>query len=135
LVILSVIAFVTVTSIGNSAQNIIHENYRSVLATQRMKESIERMDSGALFLIAGQRSRGLEQAAENRERFEFELRIEEENITEAGEADAARKLRRLWNDYQRGFDELAELKDSIALRKRVLFCRRAGVSGGQRNCR
>ena len=43
LVVLSVIAFVTVTSIGNSAQNIIHENYRSVLATQRMKEAIERI--------------------------------------------------------------------------------------------
>ena len=62
LIILSVIAFVTVTAIGNSAKNIIHENYRSVLATQRMKESIERMDSGALFLIAGQRSRGAAQA-------------------------------------------------------------------------
>lgn len=116
LVILSAIAFVTVTSIGNSAQNIIHENYRSVLATQRMKEAIERMDSGALFLIAGQRSKGMGQAAQNRERFESELRVEEENITEAGEADAARKLRRLWTEYQHRFDELAELKDSDALR-------------------
>ena len=116
LVILSVIAFITVTAIGNSAKNIIHENYRSVLATQRMKESIERMDSGALFLIAGQRSRGAAQAAENRERFEFELRIAEENITEEGEAEAVRKLRRLWSDYQRGFDKLAEIEDSIALR-------------------
>ncbi len=116
LVVLSVIAFVTVTSIGNSAQNIIHENYRSVLATQRMKEAIERMDSGALFLIAGQRSKGLEQAAQNRERFEAELRVEEENITESGESDAARKLRKLWMDYQRRFDELAELKDTVSLR-------------------
>ena len=95
LLCLSVIAFVTVSSIGDSAHNIIHENYRSVLATQRMKESIERMDRGALFLVAGQRGKGTEQAAQNRERFESELRVEEENITEAGEADAARKLRRL----------------------------------------
>ena len=115
LLCLSVIAFVTVSSIGDSAHNIIHENYRSVLATQRMKESIERMDRGALFLVAGQRGKGTEQAAQNRERFESELRVEEENITEAGEADAARKLRMLWAEYQHRFDELSELKDAVAL--------------------
>ena len=39
------------------SQTILKDNYRSVLAAQRMKEAIERMDSGALFIVAGERKR------------------------------------------------------------------------------
>jgi NtrC-family two-component system sensor histidine kinase KinB len=33
---------------------ILRENYRSVVACQQMKEAIERMDSGALFILLGE---------------------------------------------------------------------------------
>jgi signal transduction histidine kinase len=116
LVLLSALALSSVSSIGGSAQAILRENYRSVLATQRMKEAVERMDSGALFLIAGQRDKGLAQATPNRKRFETELRVEENNITERGEAELARTLRHHWEEYQRRFDELVAAPDSAAAR-------------------
>jgi len=90
----------TTTALGKSSRRIFDDNYRSVLAAQRMKESIERMDSAAMFAVAGRPEAGTEQAAQSSKRFEDELRVEEMNITEPGEAEAARRLRELWSDYQ-----------------------------------
>jgi signal transduction histidine kinase len=92
------------TSLGQSSQNILRDNYRSVLATQRMKESIERLDSAALFYVAGEAEKAIAQSAPNHKRFEDELRVQEGNITEPGEREATQKLRALWNDYQRAFE-------------------------------
>ena len=39
--------------LGNNIEIILRENYRSVLAAQGMKESLERMDSALLFAIGG----------------------------------------------------------------------------------
>ncbi|HRI48756.1 MAG TPA: ATP-binding protein [Pseudomonadota bacterium] len=121
LALLGVLCLLAVSSIGGSAQHILQDNYRSVLAAQRMKEAIERMDSGALFVIAGQREKGMQQAAASRKRFTAELQVEEANITERGEAEAAHRLHRLWEDYVRSFDELTRLEDAQA--GRVLYFR------------
>ena len=55
LAVLSGLALHTISSLGVSSQTILQENYRSVLAAQRMKEAIERMDSvsGEIFNIGG----------------------------------------------------------------------------------
>ena len=41
------------TELGPSIDVILRENYRSVLACQHMKEALERMDSGTLFIVLG----------------------------------------------------------------------------------
>lgn len=114
---LTVFALATVSSIGDSAQNILQDNYRSVLAAQRMKEAIERMDSGALFVIAGQHKLGWEQVGSHRKRFDQELQIEEANITEVGEAEIARKLRSAWEHYLHQLQRFQSLDDSSSLRQ------------------
>ena len=83
-------------TLGEGAQLILKDNYRSVLAAQSMKEAVERIDSAALFLVAGRREQGLAQATTNAQRFEDELRLQETNITEPGESDATRELRTVW---------------------------------------
>lgn len=113
LLFLSVLSLRIVSSIGGSAQNILRENYRSVLAAQRIKEAIERMDSSALFLLAGQRGKGVLQAAPNRTYFEAELRVAEANITEPGERESAAKLRQSWATYLRSFDALFLMTDPV----------------------
>ena len=94
---------VVVSSLGSHSQTILKDNYRSVLAAQRMKEAIERMDSGALFIVAGERQKGIEQAEKNRPIFEAELKVQEGNITESGEKEFTEKLRAAWSDYQAKF--------------------------------
>jgi two-component system, NtrC family, sensor histidine kinase KinB len=120
LALVGVLAVATLADLGKSGQRILSDNYRSVLAAQRMKEAIERMDSAALFLIIGEEARGLRQAAENRPRFESELRVEEQNITEPGEKEAAEELRRNWTDYQRAFDSYLQLPDAAQRQARYL---------------
>src|SRR5215472_8933598 len=85
LIIISVLSVTLISKLGSHSQTILKDNYRSVLAAQRKKEAIERMDSAALFIIAGERQKGIEQASKYRPIFETELKVQEGNITEAGE--------------------------------------------------
>ena len=106
LAIVGIFSVIVVSFLGSHSQTILKDNYRSVLAAQRMKEAIERMDSGALFIAAGQREKGIEQAEKNRPLFEAELKVQEGNITESGEKEFTARLRNAWNDYQSKFSRL-----------------------------
>jgi signal transduction histidine kinase len=106
LAIVGVFSVLAVSYLGSHSQSILKDNYRSVLAAQRMKEAIERMDSAALFVVANQREKGLEQAEKNRAIFETELKVQETNITEAGEKEFTEQLRAAWSEYQAKFDRL-----------------------------
>ncbi|HZX43183.1 MAG TPA: histidine kinase dimerization/phospho-acceptor domain-containing protein, partial [Myxococcaceae bacterium] len=110
----AVLSVVTSNALGRAGERILSDNYRSVLAAQRMKESIERLDSGALFVVIGERERGLVLGREHRPAFEAELQVEERNITEPGEAEAARRLREAWTEYQSDYDRfLAAPEDQL----------------------
>ncbi|HSK30992.1 MAG TPA: ATP-binding protein [Candidatus Limnocylindria bacterium] len=106
LAMVGVFSMIVVSYLGSHSQGILKDNYRSVLAAQRMKEASERLDSAALFIVAGQREKGIEQAQTNRPVFEAELKVQESNITEAGENEFTAGLRALWTDYQAKFAEL-----------------------------
>jgi signal transduction histidine kinase len=106
LAIVGVFSVLVVSYLGSHSQTILKDNYRSVLAAQRMKEAIERMDSAALFIVAAERQKGIEQAEKNRPVFEAELRVQERNITEHGEKEFTEGLRAAWTDYQTKFDRL-----------------------------
>ena len=106
LAIVCIVSVVVISSLGSHSQTVLKDNYRSVLAAQRMKEAIERLDSAALFIVAGERQKGIEQAEKNRPIFEAELKVQEGNITEAGEKEFTEKLRAAWTDYQAKFDRL-----------------------------
>src|SRR5678815_5123936 len=114
------------SALGQAGERILADNYRSVLAAQRMKESIERLDSGALFLVIGERERGLALAAEHRPAFERELQVEEQNITEPGERESASALREAWTRYEADYD--AFLTTTGDLRSRYLEVLQPGFS-------
>ena len=106
LAIVGIFSIVVISYLGSHSQTILKDNYRSVLAAQRMKEAIERMDSAALFIVAGERQKGMEQAGKNRPVFEAELKVQEGNITEAGETEFTKGLRAAWTEYLNKFDRL-----------------------------
>jgi two-component system, NtrC family, sensor histidine kinase KinB len=106
LAIMGVFSVLAVSYLGSHSQTILKDNYRSVLAAQRMKEAVERMDSASLFIVAGERQKGIEQAEKNRPIFEAELKVQEGNITEAGEKEFTDKLRAAWTDYLGTFDRV-----------------------------
>jgi signal transduction histidine kinase len=92
-------AVVSIRTLGDASDAILRDNYRSVLAAQRMQEAAERIDSAALFRVAG-RTEKADQLAPSLQVFERELSAQEANITEPGEAAATARLRSAWNAYR-----------------------------------
>jgi signal transduction histidine kinase len=70
-----------------------------------MKDAAERIDSAALFTVAGKGDLAREQALTSQRRFEGELGVEEANITEPGERLAAQTLRKIWEQYLASFSD------------------------------
>lgn len=75
------------------------DNYRSVLAAQRMKESVQRLYDSALLGSVGHPVHD-EQIRLSMQHFESELAAEARNITEKGEAEAVDRLRGHWAGFQ-----------------------------------
>jgi len=105
LALVGLVALSTLDALGIGSQRILRDNFRSVLAAQRMLDSAQRLDSAAVFRAAGRSGKG--DVGAEIESFESELKVQEGNITEPGEGDATRELRAAWNDYAtqvRGFE-------------------------------
>jgi two-component system, NtrC family, sensor histidine kinase KinB len=102
--------------LGNNIDVILRENYRSVIAAQGMKESLERMDSALWFAIGGKEDRALEQYRENRKLFGDKLKVEQNNVTIPGEQQMADDLTALHVRYVAQADAFfrlpAEAKDA-----------------------
>lgn len=86
-------------SLGHSIDVILRENYRSVIASGQMKEAIERMDSGALFILLGDTAQGANLMEKNEPLFESALKTELDNITLPGELDKAVLIKDLFTRY------------------------------------
>lgn len=101
LVLVCVFSVTTLFSLGSHSQTILKDNYRSVLAAQRMKDALERMeDQLALGVFTAKRGEAFADAAQYRQQFEAELVVQESNITEPGEGEVTTRLRALWGRYQ-----------------------------------
>jgi signal transduction histidine kinase len=97
--------------LGRGSQDILKDNYRSVLAAQNMKETAERIDSGVMFAVAGHPEDGGKQLDANLPKFEHELLVQEGNITERGEREATDRLHQAWTAYTR---VIASVRGSLA---------------------
>jgi signal transduction histidine kinase len=89
-----------ITALGQSIDVILRENYRSVVACQEMKDALERMDNGAVFVLLGAEQKGNDQIAQNEARFEKALQVELGNITLPGEGEKAERLKQLFGQYR-----------------------------------
>jgi two-component system, NtrC family, sensor histidine kinase KinB len=118
LVLVGLVALNTLDTLGQSSQLILRDNFRSVLAAQRMKDAVERVDSAAAFRAAGRPDKADEQAPANVRAFETQLEAQERNITEPGEAEATQRLRGAWNEYLAKYDGYRRIRDGQELRRR-----------------
>ncbi len=99
LMAIAVLAGTAVTKLGEQSAYILKDNYRSVLAAQRMKDSLEELDRGAFFVAVGRPAPEAERVQRSRRLFDEELRVEEGNITEPGEGELVEVLRGQWARY------------------------------------
>ncbi|OFX25450.1 MAG: PAS domain-containing sensor histidine kinase [Anaeromyxobacter sp. RBG_16_69_14] len=104
LVLFGVASVTTISLLGQGPELILKDNYRSVLAAERMLQSLERLEAVALAHSTGRPAEG--DPAEWRSRFEKELLAQEHNITEPGEDAATGRLRQRWSEYQHAFERI-----------------------------
>ena len=109
LLVLGAVSLRTLSDLGRSSERILQDNYRSVLAAQRMTDSVERVDRAALFRALGRTDLAEAQAPQSLRSFEEELAVQENNITEPREAAATHDLRALWDDYRAKYDRFRTL--------------------------
>ncbi|HEY8022389.1 MAG TPA: ATP-binding protein [Thermoanaerobaculia bacterium] len=107
--------------LGGSIDVILRENYESVVACEQMKDALERLDSAALFALAGDGARGAELAAANRPRFEKALATELGNVTLPGEGALARRLQQLYASYRPAHERFLQSDEPLAARRAVYF--------------
>jgi signal transduction histidine kinase len=122
--LLGIFSGLVTTRLGQEGQLVLANNYRSVLAAERMKEALERINGAALFRLAGRGENTDAEIAANRARFENELAAQQGNITEPGEGTATRELGEGWKVYA---DALTAYEDATDTRVRntIYFSRLA----------
>jgi PAS domain S-box-containing protein len=92
--------------LGHSIDHILKNNYRSVIAAQNMKETLERQDSAATFFLAGQVGTARRQYEVNRKLFDKAYHAEATNITEPGEGAIAQDIGQQFAAYQKAMSRL-----------------------------
>ncbi|MBI3249491.1 MAG: HAMP domain-containing protein [Deltaproteobacteria bacterium] len=115
LVLVCVLSLAAISTLGSHSQTILKDNYRSVLAVQRMKEAAERLeDNAVLGLLKIRRHETWQPSTTYLQQFEQELQAQEGNITELGERELTMQLRALWSDYRQKLAQLNGLDDASA---------------------
>lgn len=97
------------------SRRIIADNYDSVVAAQDMKESLERQDSAALFILLGEVERGRSQLRDHRARFDRAFSRAAGNITEAGEREVIAGIDTLRSTYYARFDAVIASRAAVSM--------------------
>jgi signal transduction histidine kinase len=100
LVLVGYVSRRTIANMEHHSQDILKDNYLSVLAAQHMRDHADALGRDAAAQALGLRPVDAAEWARRRDGFERELRFQESNITEAGEREITERLRKSWLEYQ-----------------------------------
>ncbi len=121
ILIIGIQSIIYLTRLGSSIDVILRENYRSVIACQEMKEALERMDSGILFISLGEKQQGTELIQKNQSVFERALQVELNNVTLPGEGEKAHQLKDLFQQYKETLHEIQGPDTSMGQKRDAYF--------------
>ena len=119
--VISIQGIVPVTELGQSIDVILRENYRSVIACQNMKESLERVDSAVLFVLLGYPPEGRAQIQEYKARFSRAMDTERNNITLPDEGRVFSELEQTYAKYAVILEKICNASQPVELRQRMYF--------------
>lgn len=90
--------------LSNSINEILRENYDSVIAMERLNEALERIDSSYQFTLSGRVEQARRQYETNWKIYRDNLQFEQNNITLDGERELVERLTALTEEYRRRGD-------------------------------
>lgn len=100
LVVAGIWSIYALSSLGESVQKLLDDNYRSITAAEEMVEALERQDSGVLLLLLGRSAEGREIIDEARLSFEEAFSAAGRNITIDGERAVLDRIRENYGSYE-----------------------------------
>ena len=109
---IGIYAIVLLKALGGKIDLTLKENYRSVVAGRQMRETLQAMDSGLVFVLVGETALGTKIYQQNQPVFAKNLVAEEHNITLPGEQQLADTLRQEFTTYQSEVQHFNEISDS-----------------------
>ncbi|NTV02016.1 MAG: HAMP domain-containing protein [Chlorobiaceae bacterium] len=124
LAVIAVMALLTVQQIdrlGNAVDDILKQNYRSVTASQSMKEALEKMDSDILFSFTGRHEASLHNISESERKFREALSVELGNITLPGEKEKAERISELFDRYSMAMHSIMDGSVTPQKRRETYF--------------
>ncbi len=107
--------------LGRAIDVILVNNYKSILAAENMKESLERQDSAAMFFIASHTDKARQQFETNSEKFSQEFAIVANNITEKGEPEIISDIDAKYRAYRSALESFLHSTAPSADESRVYF--------------
>ncbi|NTU44024.1 MAG: HAMP domain-containing protein [Chlorobiaceae bacterium] len=119
--VMGVLTIRQIDSLGGAIDIILRQNYRSVIACQKMKESLEQIDRGVLLTFTGHYDEGLSSIRLHENNFRNALQIELGNITLPGEHQKAMRIRALFIEYSRIIDLVTDQSQDFSLRQKRYF--------------
>jgi two-component system, NtrC family, sensor histidine kinase KinB len=119
--LIGVLTMSQIDDLGQAIDVILKENYRSVVACQDMKESLERMDSGILFTLAGNEKEGNHLVEEYTSVFRAALDVELGNTTLPGERELAQRVETFFEGYAKAIPLVTQTTRSLEVRRTAYF--------------
>jgi signal transduction histidine kinase len=127
LAILGGAGFVLLSHLGGRIDQILRENYDSVLYMERLNEALERIDSSFTFALAGREIQAKEQFVENWKQYLVNLDKEQHNVTLPGEEVLVERLTALTDSYRRQGDNFYSQTDIVE--RNLAYFREDGQGG------
>ena len=119
--VVGTLTMVQLDELGKAVDIILQENYRSVVACQDMKESLERIDSGMLYTLSGKTAEGNQLIAEYAASFSEALDVELGNITLPQELEKAKQIKTLFEEYVQLIPRVVAQERSLQERQDAYF--------------
>jgi len=121
IVVIGIQSILHLTKLGESIDVILRENYRSVVACQEMKDSLERIDSGILFTLLGDVEQGKALIGRNTHTFERALQAEANNVTLPGEDERVALIRQAYQQYKAHLKDIEHQSTQLTFRRETYF--------------
>ncbi|MCC7424377.1 MAG: PAS domain S-box protein, partial [Planctomycetaceae bacterium] len=126
LLILGIAGVVVLSRLGGRIDAILRENYDSVIAMERLREAVERIDSSFQFTLSGEEKRARTQYETNWDHYQEALRFEQNNVTLPGEQELVDELVALTEHYRQQGDYFYR-RDTDDLRRRQDYFGSSGL--------
>lgn len=100
---------VNLLRLGQASDAILRENYRSILAAEKMRGAIQQQEAATVFLLVQTDRQLIERLSGRQQQFLLNLAKAKDNITIPGEAEVLAELEQEYNEYMFHFTKFAGL--------------------------